>query len=285
MANNKVRIGKAIESNFPTALAENQGIYFVFNDAKTKMTDIRVIGKNGDDYSIMDWIIADSEDESDERTWSIDKIKELADKKVDIEENKSLVADDEIAKLESVEEGAQKNVQTDWNQNDDEKDDFLKNKPKQTNFNIYNQNINDEITVSDTSETSIIRATTGITAVPSYNETDSYIGAIYGTFNPNGSNQNLQLFFQIGNRTQSLTVNSSDENSNIPFSINYVINFYENRKANLSGILTIGDNNFIINLNFSDNITGLTLDFRAKLQGGELVSRSSYLHRNYNLQL
>lgn len=285
MANNKVRIGKAIESNFPTALAENQGIYFVFNDAKTKMTDIRVIGKNGDDYSIMDWIIADSEDESDERTWSIDKIKELADKKVDIEENKSLVADDEIAKLETVEEGAQKNVQTDWNQNDDEKDDFLKNKPKQTNFNIYNQNINDEITVSDTSETSIIRATTGITAVPSYNETDSYIGAIYGTFNPNGSNQNLQLFFQIGNRTQSLTVNSSDENSNIPFSINYVINFYENRKAHLSGILTIGDNNFIINLNFSDNITGLTLDFRAKLQGGELVSRSSYLHRNYNLQL
>ena len=53
--------------------------------------------------------------------------------KVDKEEGKGLssndYSDEDKAKLDSVENGAEVNVQSDWDENDNSKDDFIKNKP------------------------------------------------------------------------------------------------------------------------------------------------------------
>lgn len=48
---------------------------------------------------------------------------------VEKENNKSLMSADEHTKLDGIENGAQKNVQSDWNQGDSTKADFIKNKP------------------------------------------------------------------------------------------------------------------------------------------------------------
>jgi len=45
------------------------------------------------------------------------------------ENDKSLMSTAEHNKLDGIESGAQKNVQSDWDQNDSSKDDFIKNKP------------------------------------------------------------------------------------------------------------------------------------------------------------
>ena len=62
----------------------------------------------------------------------LDTISEL-NNKVDKEEGKGLSSNDytsaEKNKLENIEEDAQKNVQSDWNQEDSNSDDFIKNKP------------------------------------------------------------------------------------------------------------------------------------------------------------
>lgn len=49
--------------------------------------------------------------------------------KVDKETNKSLMTADEHTKLNGIEAGAQVNVQSDWEQNNSNADDFIKNKP------------------------------------------------------------------------------------------------------------------------------------------------------------
>ena len=49
--------------------------------------------------------------------------------KVDKETNKSLMSADEHTKLNGIEAGAQVNVQSDWEQNNSNADDFIKNKP------------------------------------------------------------------------------------------------------------------------------------------------------------
>lgn len=48
---------------------------------------------------------------------------------VEKENGKSLMSTAEHNKLEGIESGAQKNIQSDWDQNDSSKDDFIKNKP------------------------------------------------------------------------------------------------------------------------------------------------------------
>lgn len=48
---------------------------------------------------------------------------------VEKENDKSLMSTAEHNKLDGIESGAQKNVQSDWDQNDSSKDDFIKNKP------------------------------------------------------------------------------------------------------------------------------------------------------------
>ena len=60
-------------------------------------------------------------------------IKEALDNKVDKVEGKGLSKNDFTdalkEKLDEIEEEAEKNVQSDWNQTDNTKDDFIKNKP------------------------------------------------------------------------------------------------------------------------------------------------------------
>lgn len=60
-------------------------------------------------------------------------IKEALDNKVDKVSGKGLSKNDFTdalkTKLDGIEEEAEKNVQSDWNQSDNTKDDFIKNKP------------------------------------------------------------------------------------------------------------------------------------------------------------
>src|SRR5699024_6569561 len=131
------------------------------------------------------------------------------------------------------------NVQSDWEEMDDTKDSFIWGKPDQVNFNVYNQNKADQVTVSGTSKTSILQATTGSLNVPSYNKDDSFIGSLSGVFNSTSGSDKITVYFSIGNREYSTDI-STTETGNIPFRIDYEINFPIAREANVSGIITLG---------------------------------------------
>lgn len=207
--------------------------------------------------------------------------------KVDKESGKGLSENDytdtDKNKLSDIESKAQKNVQTDWDETDTNADSFLKNKPTQVNFNIYNHNKANKITLSTTTKTSIIVATTGIKSLPSYALNDSYIGALSGKFNNSNTARNVTLEFTIGNITVSTSAFSVNASANdLAVRLDYEINFPVAREANLSGVLMIGNQSFIIDLDINNTITNLNYDIKATLTGGTLTVNSSYLHRNYN---
>src|SRR5699024_3650675 len=131
-----------------------------------------------------------------------------------------------------------------------------------------------------TSKTSILEATTGSLNVPSYNKDDSFIGSLSGVFNSTSGSDKITVYFSIGNGEQSAEITTT-ETGNIPFRIDYEINFPIAREANVSGIITLGKESAVLDLDYQI-ITGLTFDISAELTGGELKSNSSYLHRNYN---
>lgn len=66
----------------------------------------------------------------------IDKLKASIAKKVDKEEGKMLSSNDytdtEKTKLAGIEDGAEVNVQSDWSQNDETADDYIKNRTHYT---------------------------------------------------------------------------------------------------------------------------------------------------------
>lgn len=71
---------------------------------------------------------------------------ELYANKVDKELGKGLsdnnFTDNEQVKLSNIQENAEQNVQSDWNQNDDTQDDYIKNKPDTLGFQqVYNSEI------------------------------------------------------------------------------------------------------------------------------------------------
>lgn len=71
---------------------------------------------------------------------------ELYQNKVDKELGKGLsdnnFTDDEQVKLANIQENAEQNVQSDWNQNDNTQDDYIKNKPDTLGFQeVYNSEI------------------------------------------------------------------------------------------------------------------------------------------------
>lgn len=67
-------------------------------------------------------------------------LQEVVNSKVDKEENKGLSTEDytteEKTKLSSIEEGAQVNIQSDWNQLDETLKDYIKNKPDLTIYQL-----------------------------------------------------------------------------------------------------------------------------------------------------
>src|SRR5699024_8419308 len=91
------------------------------NDDKTAVTPQKL------EETLGDLAKKDKVEENDIEDGSVsdDKLKEDYVKE---EEDKSLVDDEEIEKLEGIEEGAQKNVQSDYAELDAELDSFIKNK-------------------------------------------------------------------------------------------------------------------------------------------------------------
>ena len=71
---------------------------------------------------------------------------ELYNNKVDKELGKGLsdnnFTDDEQVKLSNIQENAEQNVQSDWAQNDNTQDDYIKNKPDTLGFqSVYNSEV------------------------------------------------------------------------------------------------------------------------------------------------
>src|SRR5699024_5398002 len=114
----------------------------------------------------------------------------------------------------------------------------------------------------------------------SYNKDDSFIGSVSGVFNSTSGTDKITVYFAIGNKEYSTEI-SATEQGNMPFRIDYTINFPIAREANVSGIIALGKESAVLDLDYRI-ITGLTFDINAELTGGELKSNSSYLHRNYN---
>lgn len=75
-----------------------------------------------------------------------DNFTELYQNKVDKELGKGLsdnnFTDDEQVKLLNIQENAEQNVQSDWAQNDNTQDDYIKNKPDTLGFqSVYNSEV------------------------------------------------------------------------------------------------------------------------------------------------
>lgn len=75
-----------------------------------------------------------------------DNFSELYNNKVDKELGKGLsdnnFTDDEQVKLLNIQENAEQNVQSDWAQNDNTQDDYIKNKPDTLGFqSVYNSEV------------------------------------------------------------------------------------------------------------------------------------------------
>lgn len=185
---------------------------------------------------------------------------------------------EQVRTILNVENGAQKNVKTDWNAT--EGDAELLNKPNRVNFNIYNQTKNNAVTISSTVKTVINPLTTGSSLLPSTGKDSSYIGRIFGKFTSGGSSENITLEFKIANTTREVVFSNSDSSA-VVFYVDYAINYLDARTPTLSGIATVGDQSFLIDLDFGTTVNA-SYEISATLTGGTLVVDSSYLHRNHN---
>lgn len=94
---------------------------------KEKLNSLWAIFDNGADEDFVD-TLTEILEVFQNYPQGVDLIQKLS-AKVDKIAGYSLVADSEISKLSGVESGAQKNIQSDWEQTDSAKDDYIKNKP------------------------------------------------------------------------------------------------------------------------------------------------------------
>ncbi len=174
---------------------------------------------------------------------------------------------------------AQKNVKPDWTAGDGTPQEIL-NKPNQTNFSIYNQNKTNKVTLSTTTKTSVITATTGVKSLPSYNLNDSFIGRFFGTFDGGGVSRTVTFSFIIGNKEFSKLVTLTSTGI-VPVRLDFIINFPVAREASITGVISIGSVSEVLDLDFTI-ITGFAFDIQVELTGGTLIANSSILHRHYN---
>lgn len=81
----------------------------------------------------------------------IQLIQSMAKEKIDREDGKSLFTDEEREKLEGVEEGAQVNVQPDWDEVNDGADSYIKNKPSINSVPLAGDKSFDELGLTEIS--------------------------------------------------------------------------------------------------------------------------------------
>lgn len=152
------------------------------------------------------------------------------------------------------------------------------NKPNEINFNIYNQNEDSSVTVSNTTQTSIIKANTGSLLIPSNTTNTSFIGAVYGTCSYNS--QTITITFYIGNTNASVPLTIATGSGTLPFIINYTINF-GSTTCYINGMIQAGNNIVPISISLNTSaMVSLNYNIQAQLTAGTLTVNSSYLHRN-----
>lgn len=207
------------------------------------------------------------------------------DDKVDKVTGKGLSTNDyttaEKTKLSGIAAGAEVNVQSNWDEADTDDDSYIQNKPSETNFSIYNQNINDSVVVASTDKTSVIAATTGNLNIPTFDAGASYVGKIFGSYDVSATGEDVTIYFDIGNRELSTTLSSlTVSGTAIPVEISYVVDFTENNIATVIGIMDIGGDQIILSNTKTILITGHSYNIYAKITSGTFTVLSSYLHRN-----